>query len=73
MSLPGVSKGTADKIISSRPYASVDELKKAGISQKTIDKIRPLVNAAGTDSAIAAQAERANKHHNSSTAAKSQH
>ena len=38
--LPGVGASTAKKIIGGRPYASVTDLKKAGISQSTIDKIQ---------------------------------
>lgn len=41
--LPGVGKSTAAKIIAGRPYASVDDLAKAGISKSTIKKITPLV------------------------------
>jgi DNA uptake protein ComE-like DNA-binding protein len=41
--LPGVGKATADKIISGRPYASADDLAKAGVSKSTIAKIAPLV------------------------------
>jgi competence protein ComEA len=43
--LPGVGKATAGKIIAGRPYASVDDLSKAGISKATITKITPLVSA----------------------------
>lgn len=41
--LPGVGKSTAKKIIAGRPYKSVDDLSKAGVSAKTLKKIRPLV------------------------------
>jgi competence protein ComEA len=41
--LPGVGAATAKKITANRPYKSVDELSKAGLSAKSIDKIRPLV------------------------------
>lgn len=41
--LPGVGKATAGKIIAGRPYSSVDDLAKAGVSKSTIAKIAPLV------------------------------
>jgi competence protein ComEA len=44
-SLPGVGAATAKKIIAGRPYSSVDDLSKAGISAATIKKITPLVTA----------------------------
>jgi len=46
-SLPGVGLTTAKKIIAGRPYASVDELSKAGLSASVIKKITPLVTVAG--------------------------
>lgn len=46
-SLPGVGPATAKKIIGGRPYSSVDELSKAGISATTIKKIAPLVMVSG--------------------------
>jgi len=42
--LPGVGAATAKKIVASRPYQSVSDLSKAGVSKKTIDKITPLVS-----------------------------
>ncbi len=41
--LPGVGRATAKKIIENRPYTSVADLSRAKISQKTIQKISPLV------------------------------
>lgn len=46
-SLPGVGRATAKKIIGGRPYSSVDDLSKAGISATTIKKIAPLVMVSG--------------------------
>src|SRR5215467_4364363 len=43
MSLNGVGEATAKKIIAGRPYSSVDDLSKAGVSKSTISKIRPQV------------------------------
>jgi hypothetical protein len=42
-SLPGVGAATANKIIAGRPYSSVSDLSRAGVPQKTIDKISPMV------------------------------
>jgi len=38
--LPGVGEATAKKIVAGRPYASVDDLAKAGVSKSTIEKLR---------------------------------
>src|SRR5215470_7001483 len=42
-SLPGVGPATAKKIVAGRPYASVSDLSKAGVSASTIGKIDSLV------------------------------
>ena len=49
--LPGVGKATAAKIIAGRPYASVSDLAKAGVSKATITKISPLVTVGAASSA----------------------
>src|SRR6516225_9719468 len=55
--LPGVGPATAKKIIAGRPYGSVDDLAKAGVSKSTITKIRPQVTVgARTTSAAPASA-----------------
>jgi DNA uptake protein ComE-like DNA-binding protein len=41
----GIGPATAKKIIANRPYATVKDLSKAGISSKTLAKITPLVTA----------------------------
>ncbi len=41
--LPGVGPATAKKITENRPYKSVDELSKAGLSAKKIEALKPLV------------------------------
>jgi hypothetical protein len=42
-SLPGVDRATAKQIIAGRPYTSVADLSKAGVSASTIEGITPLV------------------------------
>jgi len=42
--LPGVGPATAKKIVANRPYKSVDELSKAGLSAKKIETLKPLVS-----------------------------
>ena len=46
--LPGVGAATAKKITANRPYKSVDELSKAGLSEKLINTLRPLVTVGST-------------------------
>jgi hypothetical protein len=48
--LPGVGAATAKKIIAGRPYSSIEDLSKAGISAATIKKITPLVTVSGSAS-----------------------
>ena len=45
--LPGVGAATSKKIIAGRPYSSVADLSKAGVSASTIAKITPMVTAGG--------------------------
>src|SRR5207344_1060586 len=54
--LPGVGPATAKKIIAGRPYSSVADLSKAGVSASTIQKITPLVTAGGAMAAPTAPA-----------------
>ncbi|HEY6050777.1 MAG TPA: helix-hairpin-helix domain-containing protein [Thermoanaerobaculia bacterium] len=48
--LPGVGAATAKKIIAGRPYGSVADLSKAGVSASTIQKISPMVTVSGSRS-----------------------
>ncbi len=42
-SIKGVGPATAKKIVAGRPYKSVDELSKSGLSPKQIEAIKPFV------------------------------
>ena len=54
--LPGIGPATAKKIIAGRPYASVKDLSKAGVSAKTVDKIAPMVTAGAPTSGASSAA-----------------
>ncbi len=54
--LPGVGPATAKKIIANRPYKTIDELSKAGLSAKTIESLKPLATV-GAASPAAKPAE----------------
>jgi DNA uptake protein ComE-like DNA-binding protein len=49
--LPGVGAATAKKIIAGRPFSSVQDLSRAGVSAATIAKLKPLVKAGRGSSA----------------------
>jgi competence protein ComEA len=53
--LPGIGESNARKIIAGRPYKSVAELEKAGLTEKEVAKISPLVTA-GVESGPAQRA-----------------
>jgi hypothetical protein len=55
VALPGIGPATAKKIIAGRPYASVSDLSKAGVSKSTMDKIASMVTV-GSGAAAAAPA-----------------
>jgi len=42
-SIKGVGTATAKKIIAGRPYKSIEDLKKTGISEKAIESLKPYV------------------------------
>lgn len=56
----GVGPASAKKIIAGRPYKSVDELSKAGLSAKAVDSIKPFVTVGSAQSvSVAAAATKA--------------
>jgi competence protein ComEA len=57
-SIKGVGPATAKKIIAGRPYSSVDDLAKAGVSVKTIEGMKPLVTVGKPAAALPAPAEK---------------
>ena len=55
--LPGVGPATAKKIVAGRPYKSADELKKAGLNDKAVEALKPLVTVGQASAApVAAKA-----------------
>ena len=52
----GIGKKVAAKIVANRPYASAADLSKAGVSQKKIDKIAPMLSFEGGGGAPASAA-----------------
>ena len=59
--IKGVGPAPAKKIIGARPYKSVDDLKKAGLSAKQIDSIKPYVTVGAAPAAAAPAAAPAAK------------
>lgn len=57
--IKGVGSATAKKIVAGRPYKSVDELSKTGLSAKSINSIKPFVTVGGAPAPLAAAATKA--------------
>jgi competence protein ComEA len=55
-SIKGVGPATAKKIVASRPYKSVDELSKAGLSTKQVEALKPFVTVSSAATGPAASA-----------------
>lgn len=56
--LPGVGPATAKKIVAGRPYGSVSDLSKAGVSANTIEKISSMVTVSGGSKASSSASSR---------------
>ena len=69
--LPGVGAATAKKIISGRPYSSVDDLKKAGVSSSTINKLRDSVTVSPAAGATQPETSKSNRASRSSSSSSS--
>ena len=53
--LPGIGAATSKKIMDNRPYQSVEDLKKAGLTAAKIAKLEPLVSVGAAKPAVAAE------------------
>jgi competence protein ComEA len=58
-SIKGVGPATAKKIVAGRPYKSVDDLSKAGLSAKQVEAIKPFVTVGSAAPAKEAPAKAA--------------
>lgn len=56
-SVPGIGASTAKKIISGRPYASVGDLSKAGLTAKQVHDLSPMLKAGAAPPAAATTAK----------------
>lgn len=61
VALPGVGEATAKKIIAGRPYKSIDDLSRAGVSKATITKISSLVTVGAASSASESTAKKSDE------------
>ena len=57
----GIGPATAKKIVDNRPYAGLDDLKKAGLSAKEISKFKPFLTVEGAAAPAAPAAAAAPK------------
>src|SRR5262249_37454182 len=54
---PGIGPTTAKRIIAGRPYSSVADLGRAGVSKRQIDQITPLVSVSSLSTGSANRTE----------------
>jgi DNA uptake protein ComE-like DNA-binding protein len=59
--LPGVGPATAAKIISGRPFSSMDDLSRVGVSASNIEKLKKVATAGKSSHAAEAKSEPASK------------
>jgi len=57
--LPGVGPATAKKIVANRPYSSMSDLERAGVSGALLDKIRPSIKVGRAETASRASEKKA--------------
>ena len=57
--VPGIGEATAKKIVAGRPYTSVADLSKAGLSAKQIQSLTPMLKAGPSSAPVSATAKSA--------------